>query len=67
MRIFQNIFLTKEEKEYLKLYQKKYHKLSFKEKKYVLKIYRDNISDNELKEKICVFLMSKTKKTGMIC
>lgn len=40
MRIFQNIFLTKREKEYLKFYQEKYHKLSFKERKYVLKCYR---------------------------
>ena len=67
MNIFLDIFLNKKEKEYLKLYQKKYHKLSFKEKKYVLKIYREKISDNELKKKICDFLMSKTKKTGMIC
>ena len=66
MNIFRDIFLTKEEKEYLKLYQKNIISFLLK-KKYVLKIYRDNISDNELKEKICVFLMSKTKKTGMIC
>lgn len=62
MNIFRDIFLTKKEKEYLKLYQKKYHKFSFKEKKYVLKIYRDNISDNELKEKICDFFNIENEK-----
>ena len=46
MRIFQNIFLTKKEKEYLKLYQERYHKLSLKERKYVLKCYRKYESEH---------------------
>ena len=46
MRIFQNIFLTKEEKEYLKLYQERYHKLSLKERKYVLKCYKKYESEH---------------------
>lgn len=46
MKIFQNIFLTKEEKEYLKLYQERYHKLSLKERKYVLKCYRKYESEH---------------------
>lgn len=62
MRIFQNIFLTKEEKEYLKLYQERYHKLSLKERKYVLRIYRKNTSDDELKKELSNFFDIKNEE-----
>ena len=62
MRIFQNIFLTKEEKEYLKLYQERYHKLSLKERKYVLGIYRKNTSDDELKIELSNFFDIKNEE-----
>ena len=62
MRIFQNIFLTKKEKEYLKLYQERYHKLSLKERKYVLEIYIKNTSDDELKKELSNFFDIKNEE-----
>lgn len=61
LKKLQCIFLTKEERKYIKLYQRKYHKLSLKEKEYVLNVYR-NFSDEKLKEELCNFFEIKNEE-----
>lgn len=41
LNLLKYIFLTKKEKEYLEVYQKKYHKLTLKEKICLIKIDRE--------------------------